>query len=240
MADDNKPMKYARYAIGEIALVVIGILIALQINTWNELKKEQEITNKYLSGFRIDLEKDKLQLDRLIVIREKQSSSAKALLNMVELDQLDIDLFYHHYYLLFPFYRFMPNSNTLEEVLNSSHLRFITDEDIKNRILDLRSSYNGIQLNEEHVYEDRSVYLYSALTLNNIEFNGLFVAQNGASFSNSKEAKVYKEDAEYFMKDRHFKSFLNLLEYNLQYVIPKVYEARDECNSIISLIDEKE
>jgi len=46
MADGNKPMKYMRYAIGEIALVVIGILIALQINNWkidhfkkNESKK---------------------------------------------------------------------------------------------------------------------------------------------------------------------------------------------------------
>ena len=36
MADDNKPLKYARYAVGEIVLVVIGILIALQINNWNE------------------------------------------------------------------------------------------------------------------------------------------------------------------------------------------------------------
>jgi hypothetical protein len=36
LADDNKPMKYARYAIGEIVLVVMGILIALQINKWNE------------------------------------------------------------------------------------------------------------------------------------------------------------------------------------------------------------
>jgi len=35
MADDNKPMKYMRYAIGEILLVVIGILIALQVNNWN-------------------------------------------------------------------------------------------------------------------------------------------------------------------------------------------------------------
>jgi len=34
MADDNKPIKYMRYAIGEIVLVVIGILIALQINNW--------------------------------------------------------------------------------------------------------------------------------------------------------------------------------------------------------------
>jgi hypothetical protein len=41
MADDNKPMKYMRYAIGEIVLVVIGILIALQINNWNENRKRQ-------------------------------------------------------------------------------------------------------------------------------------------------------------------------------------------------------
>ena len=41
MEDDNKLMKYMRYAIGEIALVVIGILIALQINNWNEGRKQE-------------------------------------------------------------------------------------------------------------------------------------------------------------------------------------------------------
>lgn len=41
MADDNRPLKYMRYAIGEIALVVVGILIALQINNWNENRKER-------------------------------------------------------------------------------------------------------------------------------------------------------------------------------------------------------
>jgi len=38
MADYNKPLKYMRYAIGEIVLVVIGILIALSVNNWNENK----------------------------------------------------------------------------------------------------------------------------------------------------------------------------------------------------------
>ena len=45
MAEDNKPMKYMRYAIGEILLVIIGILIAVSINGWNEdrkLKKEEQ------------------------------------------------------------------------------------------------------------------------------------------------------------------------------------------------------
>jgi len=40
LADDNKPLKYLRYAIGEIILVVIGILIAVQINNWNENRKD--------------------------------------------------------------------------------------------------------------------------------------------------------------------------------------------------------
>ena len=45
LADDNKPLKYARYALGEILLVVVGILIALQINNWNEdrLSRQFEI-----------------------------------------------------------------------------------------------------------------------------------------------------------------------------------------------------
>ena len=42
MADDNRPLKYIRYAIGEILLVVIGILIALSINNWNENRKRQQ------------------------------------------------------------------------------------------------------------------------------------------------------------------------------------------------------
>jgi Family of unknown function (DUF6090) len=246
LLSENKTSKYTIYAIGEIFLVVVGILIALQINNWNETKKEQAITDKYLSGFVSDLEKDRIQLETLIAVRKKQSASAKALLDMIETNDYELDSFYNHYYFLFPFYRFTPNSNTLEEVLNSSHLRFITDEDIKNRLLDLRSSYKRIQLNEEHVYEDRSIYLYSALTMNHIEMNGLFIADTGfsvekkeESFSKSKDAEVYKKDAEYFINDRHFKSFINLLDFNLVFVIPQVEKARNECQSIISLIEEK-
>lgn len=45
LADNNQFLKYSRYAIGEIALVMIGILLALQVNNWNEkrLAKLQEI-----------------------------------------------------------------------------------------------------------------------------------------------------------------------------------------------------
>jgi hypothetical protein len=42
LADENQFLKYSRYALGEILLVVLGILIALYINNWNEQRMERE------------------------------------------------------------------------------------------------------------------------------------------------------------------------------------------------------
>ena len=48
LLESGSTQKYLLYAIGEIALVVIGILIALQINNWNEWRKEREMENGIL------------------------------------------------------------------------------------------------------------------------------------------------------------------------------------------------
>ncbi len=58
MADDNKPMKYMRYAIGEIVLLVIGILIALSINNWNEQRKNKVKIISFFKEVQSDLLKD--------------------------------------------------------------------------------------------------------------------------------------------------------------------------------------
>ena len=58
LADQNQFVKYSRYAIGEIVLVVIGILIALQINNSNNKRIEKESEIKYLTNIKLDLIKD--------------------------------------------------------------------------------------------------------------------------------------------------------------------------------------
>jgi len=55
LADENKFLQYSRYAIGEIVLVVIGILIALQINNWNENKKRTALEIKHLKELKSDI-----------------------------------------------------------------------------------------------------------------------------------------------------------------------------------------
>ena len=55
---ENKTGQYFKYAIGEIVLVVIGILIALQINNWNDNRKIDDVRRNYYSQILLDLTKD--------------------------------------------------------------------------------------------------------------------------------------------------------------------------------------
>jgi hypothetical protein len=66
LADDNKPLKYMRYAIGEIVLVVIGILIALQINNASEFKKLKAKELNAVTEIITDLESNILRLEGII------------------------------------------------------------------------------------------------------------------------------------------------------------------------------
>lgn len=62
----DKTKKYLFYAIGEIALVMIGILLALQVNNWNEQRKEQNLAHDILGQIATKIETDTLNLDRQI------------------------------------------------------------------------------------------------------------------------------------------------------------------------------
>ncbi len=59
LLSENKFSKYLLYAIGEVILVVIGILIALQINNWNENRKLEDAKQNYYQQLLVDLEVDK-------------------------------------------------------------------------------------------------------------------------------------------------------------------------------------
>ena len=66
MKNDNRPLIYLRYAIGEIVLVVIGILIALQINNWNEDRKTQQRLTAFLTEIQSDLSNDIIKANSII------------------------------------------------------------------------------------------------------------------------------------------------------------------------------
>lgn len=92
---ENKFSKYFIYAIGEIILVVIGILIALQINNWNENQKQKDFAKKLLLDIKISLLNNYEQLNFVIGYNEEGITSAKMLQNHLDSnhpyhDSLDI------------------------------------------------------------------------------------------------------------------------------------------------------
>ena len=69
---EGKTSKYLKYAIGEIILVVIGILIALQVNNWNENRKTQQRQTIFLNNIKQDLTNDLIQLNQIIDYQTKK------------------------------------------------------------------------------------------------------------------------------------------------------------------------
>ena len=84
MADDNKPLKYIRYAIGEIVLVVIGILIALSINNWNEERKIENMGKEYIGEIYTDLKNEISNIEEILIGFRTQSNGTENVLSFFE------------------------------------------------------------------------------------------------------------------------------------------------------------
>lgn len=70
LIESGRVRRYLAYASGEILLVVIGILIAMQINNWNEDRKLSLALDSSLWEVREDLIQDTMELNRMIIIRK--------------------------------------------------------------------------------------------------------------------------------------------------------------------------
>lgn len=84
LLSENKFSKYLIYAIGEIVLVVIGILIALQINNWNNIKEANLKEMDALSEILQDLRGDKIQLTDVKIREESVVASIEKVLKEIE------------------------------------------------------------------------------------------------------------------------------------------------------------
>ena len=83
--EKNKTGKYFKYAVGEIVLVVIGILIALSINNWNEERKNKIKESVYLQGIKSDLALDVKYIQFLIPRNNTRTQNYATLDSLVKL-----------------------------------------------------------------------------------------------------------------------------------------------------------
>jgi hypothetical protein len=130
MADDNKPLKYMRYAIGEIVLVVIGILIALQINTWNEDRKSINAEFVVLTELKKNIEADVVELDSTLISINHRIRSTKIILQSFSSNYKYHDSLSSHFGWAMV-YDAMPFHTGAYESLKSSGSQLINDESLR-------------------------------------------------------------------------------------------------------------
>jgi hypothetical protein len=81
---EGRTLKYLQYAVGEIVLVVIGILIALQINIWNESRKDLEKEQLVLKQLKEEYEANLLQLEEKMAMRDEIIASCMKILEYID------------------------------------------------------------------------------------------------------------------------------------------------------------
>ena len=141
MADDNRPLQYARYAIGEIVLVVIGILIALQINTWNEERKSKKATMVYMDRLIDELKSDTIMLSDHIqaaVLKNQFCKKIRKVLDQKEIIK-DTNDFVIKLQGVGRSLRPSVSTNTIDDLKSTGNLKLVKELEITNSI---RNYYN--------------------------------------------------------------------------------------------------
>jgi len=215
---ENKTSKYAKYAIGKIILVVIGILIALQINNWNENRKLQLKSYDYLQRLKVDLDNVSKDVNSSLKSTERKSKQALIALEALESKELSPSKqkdFERHLKEYFQFQITIQNTTAYNEMLSSGDLGLIKNEWLRSAFADLSDDRDFIiEVNQTNhsTYKNNSGFIekyvrYDILKIDSIskkvsasyDFNAM---ANDPFFINQISGQVYTwQDMTWMYKD---------------------------------------
>ena len=145
---ENKTGKYLKYAIGEIVLVVIGILIALQINNWNENRKDNNEEIAILENLDKNLILAKKQSESLISVEKKLKKALLTVLriesnsSLVDKDGITDIMFKE---VLWNLESDLPVVNAYTDLKNTNKLGLIKSQKLKEKFTSLEVNLNELK-----------------------------------------------------------------------------------------------
>lgn len=200
LLSEGKTGQYLKYAIGEIVLVVIGILIALQINNWNQARKDDRILNEYLVKIKSHTMEDLRILDTISKYRTQLAGICKKARVRILDKTEDEDLFlFMSCGVAFADYYFKPNTGGYDALKNSYYFGKINNTPLDSLLTVYHSLVEDIAENERSyneyvVYQeyylstqfDRSLILASA-----------FLPQDSLNIRATPQSEYFEDFAEY-------------------------------------------
>lgn len=233
---ENRLGKYATYAVGEIVLVVIGILIALSINNWNENSKTDTLEYEALQNLKADFEFNKIHLQKII---EKNKENIENSLVILEhtgnkfkgdflLDSILISA------VSAP--SFNPQNGFLDDLTSSGSLGILKNSQLRSKLSSWTPTLERLAIRER--YQEGSEY-------NLIDFitkNGSWLYVDNYNLSNSSSSLAIPKSGFEVSNNDMLSSleFENLVE-NIVIYFNSTRRVQNEClkliDEILTLID---
>ena len=193
LLESGKIRNYSLYAIGEIVLVVIGILIALQINNWNENRKEKAIAADYLTALKNEFQANIADLERVIVEADSVFKNSLSIFQNFtktngkpNLTEKEINTF-----LVTALHQveFRPQMGVINDIINSGKTSLFKNDTLRNFISSWEGAIQIIQGYEvslhggqdfmvNHLYEYGNFHKYSYYVRNEKILNSTFERGN--------------------------------------------------------------
>ncbi|MEA1787728.1 DUF6090 family protein [Arenibacter sp. GZD96] len=194
---ENRTGKYFKYAIGEIILVVIGILIALQINNWNENRINRNQEQQILLQLKSEYLENLTEIENKITMRNEMINSAYRILSIKEgllkdipLDTIALDLLTINNTPTFD-----PVIGTTNEVLSSGKLYILNNNTLKTMLTNWSGQVNRLTEYEQDLRNFSINHFYPYITTNHslkLLFNGLWQSDK-FNFINKDKSAVIKD-----------------------------------------------
>lgn len=228
LLQNGQTIKYFKYAIGEVFLVVIGILIALQINNWNEQQKVKSNEIGLLNTFKKSFEKDLINIDWNIKEFRTVDYSINILIKAFNENLPFNDSLNFHF--LNSTARWMPSiEQEVQATMTAADLNIISNDSLKIEIVDYYSFAKR--------KFDTSINRYANVIENannnifNTRFDGLW---------NTGDRAMITHDYESLKIDKKYKYFINSLKMQLWYEVrDPLNKAKSKSEKLITRIDKE-
>lgn len=228
LLSENKFSKYLLYAIGEIVLVVIGILIALQINNWNESRKQEVEQIKLLQNFKNSIVSDIESFDHYIEEYGTIHNSINIIQNHLN-DDLPFSASLNFHFLNSTAYWAQRIDQGVFSTLSSTDLSIISNDSLKKEIVSYytfaKTNFDMKMAKYSKIIDNASENLFST------RFDGLW---------NTTESAMIPHDFEALKKDKEYKYFINSLNQQIFWLVEEpLTNADKKAKNLLQLIDEE-
>lgn len=222
--EQNKTSKYIKYAIGEIALVVIGILIALQINKWNEYRNERITEQKVLHAIYSDFKFNKIEIQQNIKETEETVNGTKNVLsvfssNVETTTNLQCNELISN---MVGFSTFHPSDGALNDLINSGHLNIILNDSLKDKLSNWNSLVQDVTEDEEYLRQFMDNY-FTPIQIEDI------------SFEDSK----FERNCLHLLKDAQFEKIVHTINRMSNYQVYLYKNLDKEIETILKLLEKE-